>query len=113
MKFGMLGVLASVMGILAFGCSTRPTVTEVIDTSAQPICAKIKECAGDEEYAKLWPDGVEQCVTVNSQRLKDAHKDQLDKASVCTDHELDLCLQNLKNATCPADYKDLRAPCDC
>ncbi|MBX3205270.1 MAG: hypothetical protein KF764_09380 [Labilithrix sp.] len=94
-------------------CSGRPSVEEVVDRSSPVICEKAKECSGELTFSTAYPGGVDECVTKTKDASKKKYGDDLNKSSVCTDEELDKCLQDLKAATCPADKSLPPVPCDC
>ncbi|MBX3259672.1 MAG: hypothetical protein KIS78_08365 [Labilithrix sp.] len=106
-------VVSFVFAGLVAACSGRPSVEEVLDRSSPVICEKAKECAGELTFSTAYPGGVDECVTKTKDAGKQKYGSDLDKSSVCTDEELDKCLEDLKAATCPADKSLPPVPCDC
>ena len=101
-----------VVSVLLAACTGRPTVQEVVDKSASPICEKTKECSS-AGFDLAYPGGVTECVTKTKEAATKKYGGDLDKSSVCTDEELDKCLQDFKAAACPADSAAPKVPCDC
>src|SRR4051794_11810638 len=99
---------ASFIGVFAFslvaliGCSDKPSAQEVVDRSTPAICEKAKECSGDASFALAYSGGVDECVSKAKAEVTKKYGDDLEKSSVCTDEELDKCIQDLKAAACPA-----------
>lgn len=107
---------ASVLAILtlacAAACSTNPSAQEVVDKSTPIICAKLKECQG-AAFTLAYPGDVDECVTKTKAAASSKYGGDLGKSSVCTDDELDKCLNDFKAETCPADGSAPAVPCNC
>ena len=105
-------VAVSFLTLLA-ACTSNPTAEEVVDQSTPVICEKVKECSGELAFAAAYPGGVDDCVTRTKAEAKKKYGDKLDGQSVCTDEEVERCLQDLRAAECPADGSPPAAPCNC
>ena len=105
-------VAASFLALLA-ACSSKPTAEEVVNQSTPAICEKVKECSGEAAFAAAYPGGVDDCVTRTKAEAKKKYGDKLDAESVCTDDEVERCLEDLRGAACGADGSPPPVPCNC
>ena len=106
-------VAASLLVASLVACTGKPSAQEVVDRSTPVICEKAKECSGELAFSMAYPGGVDDCVTKTKADASKKYGDDLDRSSVCTDEELEKCLQDLKAATCPADKSLPPVPCNC
>lgn len=116
MKTGLVATSLLALTLL-LACSPHPTAGEVVDRTAPVACEKAKQCNGDAKFELAYPGGATDCVNrVKSESEKKLGSD-LSKSSVCTDEEVDKCLEDLKNATCPEQKATElvlpAAPCNC
>ena len=102
-------LLTAAVGVT--GCSSNPTVQEVLDQSSPPICEKAKECL--KSFSLAYPGGIDECVTKTKNAASKQYGSDLDKQSVCTDEELTKCLNDLKAAACPPGETMPEPPCKC
>lgn len=86
---------------------------EVIDQSAPVICEKVKECSGELAFGLAYRGGVDDCVARTNAEAKKKYGDKLDAQSVCTDEEVENCLDDLRKSECPADGSAPAVPCNC
>lgn len=105
-----------VFGLTAAACALgHPTGHEVVDRSTPVICEKAKQCAGDAKFSRTY-GSVDDCVAKTKAGVE-AQRSDLDKHSVCSDTEVDKCLDDLRAAPCPAQPAGgvalPAAPCDC
>ena len=112
-RFGVAIVASFIITAVVAGCTGRPSAEEVVDRSTPAICEKAKECSGELSFSSAYPGGVDECITKTKAEAKKKYGADLQKSSVCTDEELDKCLQDLKAAECPAGKAMPDVPCDC
>lgn len=112
-KRSVLSITVLLVPSLLVACADRPSAQEVVDKSTPVICEKVKECSGDLRFGAAYPGGVDECVTKTKAEASKKYGDDLEKSSVCTDEELDKCLQDFKAVACPADGTAPPVPCDC
>ncbi|MBX3231768.1 MAG: hypothetical protein KIT84_42755 [Labilithrix sp.] len=97
---------------LLVACSPNPSAEEVIDKTTPAICAKGRECYGEEKYLQAYPGGDDDCIKRTKDGVKEKRKEDLDNPSVCTDEEVDKCITDLKAAQCKeGGLPDV--PCKC
>jgi hypothetical protein len=92
-----LGLAAA--GSLAAGCtgSGNPDFQEATQTFFLAYCEKLKVCAGDTEFTRLYPRGVQQCA---DQYVQTYHTiSQLE--SVCSREQWSACAADLKSGPGP------------
>jgi hypothetical protein len=91
-------VLALTLTLAA--CLVNPTVGEVVDDFGPPFCDRVKECnPGTFELA--YPGGQADCVNKAREALKKQKgNDVLEKRSVCTQEEVDICVEDVKKVEC-------------
>lgn len=82
------------------GDDDKPTAQEVVDRTAPVACAKAQECNDEAKFTAAYPNGVDDCLA-RVKRESAAKYGDLTRPSVCTDEEVDQCLEALKSATCP------------
>ena len=91
-------------------CTDHPSGEEVVDRSVPVICAKTQECSG-ALFELAYPGGLSACESSTKEKVK-ASRD-LDGDSVCTDDELNKCLDQFKAAACKEDGSIPDVPCKC
>lgn len=78
----------------------NPSAREVVDRTAPVACAKAEECNDAALFKIAYPNGVEDCLA-RVKRDSESKYGDLTRPSVCTDEEVDQCLEALRSATCP------------
>lgn len=104
-------VLTLTLVVLA-ACTGKTTAQAVVDRSSPVICEKTKQCTA-ALFAVAYPNGVDECVTKTKAEAQKKYGGDLSKSSVCTDDELDSCLNTFKGEACPAGGGLPKVPCDC
>jgi hypothetical protein len=114
MSLNKLFVLVPLFLVGLVACTTKASAQEVVDRSAPIACAKTKECSGDALFAIAFPEGEAGCIAKTKEDAKKKYGDDLENGvSVCTEEEVDACLEKFKATACPADGSAPAVPCNC
>ena len=99
--------------VLVTGCHPNPSGEEVVDKFAPAVCAKAQQCGG-AQFDVAYPGGIDDCTAHTKSTVAQQYGGDLSKTSVCSDDEVDSCVNSLQNEACPTDGSVLPAsPCDC